>query len=115
MFYLMLLTVLFLPLIMIVVGNIFKNNPPRTINHLYGYRTKRSMKNQKSWEFANKKMGEYWFKFGIILLPLSVVPLFLCYKSTIDTISIVGTIILLLQLIPIFISIYLVEKDLSKL
>jgi uncharacterized membrane protein len=44
---------IFLPLIIIAAtGYYFKNNPPKEINKLKGYRTKRSMKSQKAWDFA---------------------------------------------------------------
>ena len=112
MFYFMLLMVLTLPILMIIFGFIFKKNPPKSINWFYGYRTFRSMKDQKSWDYANKKMGEYWFKIGWIILPLSVIPLLFVKNSNIDIISYMGTAIVLLQLIPLFISIYLIERDL---
>ena len=84
MFYFMLLMVLTLPILMIIFGFIFKKNPPKSINWFYGYRTFRSMKDQKSWDYANKKMGEYWFKIGWIILPLSVIPLLFVKNSNID-------------------------------
>jgi uncharacterized membrane protein len=33
---------------------LFKLKPPPRINHWYGYRTKRSMKSQVSWDAANR-------------------------------------------------------------
>ena len=44
---------MFLPLIIIAItGYYFKNNPPKEINQMMGYRTKRSMASQKAWDFA---------------------------------------------------------------
>ncbi len=43
---------LFGPLILII-GLITKYYPPKKINNLYGYRTKRSMMNADTWQFAN--------------------------------------------------------------
>ncbi|MBX2965183.1 MAG: SdpI family protein [Cyclobacteriaceae bacterium] len=40
------------PLIL-VVAFLFKRFPPKKINHLYGYRTPRSMKSQEAWDLAN--------------------------------------------------------------
>lgn len=40
------------PLILLA-GLIFKFFPPKKINVLYGYRTKRSMLNDDTWQFAN--------------------------------------------------------------
>ena len=38
----------------ILVSFIFKLLPPKRINSIYGYRTPRSMKNQDTWNEANK-------------------------------------------------------------
>lgn len=41
------------PLIL-VLAVLFKRFPPKKINHIYGYRTPRSMKNQEAWDCANR-------------------------------------------------------------
>ncbi|WP_051285278.1 SdpI family protein [Aequorivita capsosiphonis] len=41
-------------LILLGVSFIYFLFPPRKINHLYGYRTPRSMKNNNRWKLANK-------------------------------------------------------------
>jgi uncharacterized membrane protein len=41
------------PLILIL-GIIFRLFPPKNINYIYGYRTPRSMSNQKIWDFSNR-------------------------------------------------------------
>lgn len=51
--------VLLIPLIMIVLGFIYGKYPPKKINHISGYRTTMSMKNQDTWDFANRYMGNY--------------------------------------------------------
>ena len=43
----MLLTDLLIPLLMIGLGRLFMKRPPKRINGIYGYRTKRSMKTQE--------------------------------------------------------------------
>ena len=40
-------------LFMLGLTYIFKLFPPKGINHLYGYRTPRSMRNDQTWKFAN--------------------------------------------------------------
>ena len=52
-----LVTTLLIPIIMLVFGAIFSKKAPKSINHIYGYRTPRSMKNQNTWEFANMYCG----------------------------------------------------------
>ena len=62
-----------LPLLMIVQGIFFKRGGPKNINHIYGYRTHRSMLNETTWRFAHRYCGKLWFISGLILLPISVI------------------------------------------
>ena len=41
-------------LFMLVLFAVFQRFPPKKINHFYGYRTGRSMKNQETWKAANE-------------------------------------------------------------
>jgi uncharacterized membrane protein len=41
--------------LMLVISLIFLYNPPKKINLNYGYRTSMSMKNQDTWQEANKR------------------------------------------------------------
>ena len=41
----------------------------------FGYRTKMSMKNKDTWEFAHKYCGKLWYVWGIILLLLTILPM----------------------------------------
>jgi uncharacterized membrane protein len=49
-----LITHLVVASLLLVVSLMMKIRPPRNINYRYGYRTPRSMKNQKSWDIANQ-------------------------------------------------------------
>lgn len=60
------------PAAMIGIGRRYKAKPPCEINDWSGYRTKRSMKNQDTWDFAQAYMGKVWRKAGWIVLPLTV-------------------------------------------
>ncbi|HFP8477073.1 TPA: SdpI family protein, partial [Enterococcus faecium] len=60
---------LILSLVLLVVSNLMKNNPPTKINSFYGFRTKKSMKNEKSWHLAQKLLGDFSKK--------KVIPVFL--------------------------------------
>ena len=72
MWILMLVCNLPIPAVMIGIGRQYEAKPPRKINGLSGYRTKRSMKNQDTWDFAQAYMGKVWRKAGWGLLPLTV-------------------------------------------
>jgi uncharacterized membrane protein len=43
---------------------LFKKNPPKKINHIYGYRTSRSMRSQESWELANRHSVDLMVKWS---------------------------------------------------
>ncbi len=96
-----------IPLVMIVFGAIFMENAPGEINHLYGYRSEMSMKNRDTWEFAHKFSGRLWFIFGLILLPVSVIALYLIQKRLGFGTALL--IVLGVQLIPLAGSIILTE------
>ncbi|GEM_PF-346252 len=59
---------LIIPITMIITGLVFRSNPPKKINTLVGYRTKRSMESQEAWDFAQKRLGESCLKMGAFLL-----------------------------------------------
>ncbi len=96
--FFMLILVLLMPLFMIGFGWMFMTNPPKDINTSFGYRTKRSMRNQDTWFFAHKHIGKTWFVCGIVLIPASLVLMFLVMGREADVIRTTGFIILGLQL-----------------
>lgn len=51
--------------------------PPKSINQLYGYRTKASMKNQDSWDFAQKRSAQDLKLFGFGMMIFSIGGMFL--------------------------------------
>lgn len=55
-----------IPIIMIIAGYMMYKNPPKEINCIIGYRTRRSMKNKDSWKFAHDYGGRLWFKLGMM-------------------------------------------------
>ena len=73
-----------------------------------------SMKNQDTWQFAHKYCGKLWFRLGLILLPLSVLPLLFTLGKGIETIASVGTPICFVQLVPLVGSIIPTELALRR-
>lgn len=63
---------LILPVMMLLFGISFLNHAPGKINMYYGYRTRMSMLNQNTWEFAHKCCGRLWKQMGMIMLPISM-------------------------------------------
>jgi uncharacterized membrane protein len=75
--WMMFFCMLLIPLTMIGAGRWMWKYPPEEINHLIGYRTSRSMKNQKTWKFAQEYCGHLWWKIGWVMLVLSVIVMLL--------------------------------------
>ncbi len=90
---LMVIVVSFVPIEMIIFGNMFLKNPPKKPNWAFGYRTKFSVKSQETWDFSQNLIGKYWKTLGLILLPLSNATLAIISGCDIDTIGkVVGVI-----------------------
>lgn len=102
------------PIIFFFCGKLFINNAPKKINYVYGYRTRMSMKNQETWEFAHKYISEFWIQYTPYLAIASVIPYVFVYGASEDTIGILGAVIVFLQLCYIFASIAYTEKALRK-
>ena len=103
---------MFLPLIIIALtGYYFKNNPPKKINKMMGYRTKRSMKSQASWDFAQVYSAGLlftWSLAGIVGLALQLYT----QKSTSSTsFAFTGITVLLAIIIG---TVYFTEKELKN-
>lgn len=105
---------LILPVLMLLLGISFLNSSPGKINRYYGYRTKRSMLNQDTWDFAHKSCGRIWKRAGAIMLPVSIVvsiPIFWMNETM------RGILTILLETIQILVmvgSIALVERKLKR-
>ena len=110
----MLVMALLIPLTMMFFGNRFLYNAPSNINSAFGYRTTMSMKNNDTWKYAHYYLGKIWRICGLILLPLSVIPLIFVFGRDVDLVGTVGGIIVGLQLIPMFVSIISVEQGLKR-
>lgn len=58
-------------LVFLIAGGWMRLLSPKTINPFVGYRTRRSMASQESWDFAQKYAGGVMTIGGIILLSVS--------------------------------------------
>ena len=110
----MLVMNLLIPLTMIVFGRMFLKKAPRNINFVFGYRTEMSMKNRDTWEFAHRYCGRLWFRLGLVLLPVSAVPMLFCLGRNDDTIGTVGAIAELIQMVILFIPVFSTESALKR-
>jgi uncharacterized membrane protein len=73
-------------IIFIITGIIMQVFPPKKINSLYGYRTNRSMQNQKKWDFAQKYSAKLLTVFGLALVLISSLNTFLNIQGDLEKI-----------------------------
>lgn len=110
----MILITLLVPLTLIFFGNYFIRHAPADINAVFGYRTKMSMKNKQTWEFAHKYIGKLWLRLGLIMLPFSIIPMIFTAGKTEDVIGITGGVIEFIQIALMIFTIFPTEKALKK-
>jgi len=110
----MLVMDLLIPFTMLGFGWYFLKRPPKEINSIFGYRTSMSMKNRDTWMFAHHYCGKLWYVCGLILLPLSVIPMLLVFGAAEDTVEAVGGIVCGLQMIFMIGSIIPTEAALRR-
>lgn len=102
------------PLVMLGFGKMFLSGNPKEINFVFGYRTSMSVKNKDTWQFAHSYCGKLWFRIGLILLPVSIIPLLFVINGNMNTVAIVGGIVCAVQVIVLLCSIIPVEKALKR-
>lgn len=105
---------LLIPLTFIIGGRMMWKHCPQDINGLMGYRTSRSMKNIDTWKFAHTYCGKLWWKMGWITLIPSIVIHIPFVHSTVDTIGVVGGILVTIQCLLLIFSIIPTEIALKK-
>lgn len=110
----MLITSILIPIIMITAGKAFTKNAPKNINPIYGYRTEMSMKNRDTWEFAHNYCGRLWFRLGIILLVISIIPMLCVIGKNTDIVGTVGSVICIFDVLALITSIFPTENALKK-
>jgi uncharacterized membrane protein len=99
---------------MLVIGLLWKNRPPKTINVLYGYRTSGSMKSKETWDFAHRYASRIWLYTGLPLGIISILLLIIFKNYDKDTLAIIVLVITFVQLIFIFLPIVPTEIALKK-
>ena len=110
----MLIMDLLLPITMIGFGKYFSKHAPKEINPLFGYRTEMSMKNEDTWQFANHYFGKMFYRFGWILLPITLLFMLPTIGKDTTYISFAGLIIIAMQLILLIVTIIITEHALHK-
>ena len=105
---------LLFPAIMILFGAVFTKTAPKKINYIFGYRTDMSMKNRETWEFAHKHIGKLWFRLGLLLIPITVIPMLFVIGNSENVVATVGLIVSFINTVTLIIPIFFTEKALNK-
>ena len=112
--WIMTLCSLLTPGIMLIAGRMMWKRPPRKINGIFGYRTKRSMQNMDTWTFAHDFCGRLWWKIGWIMLGVSALALSALRGGT-DTTFAAGCVALMTgQCVVLIASIFPTERALER-
>jgi len=69
------ITLLLSGAVFVIAAEWMKRRPPRTINHLYGYRTPASMASQERWDFAQQASAVRSRFWGWVMLALGLIGL----------------------------------------
>lgn len=109
-----LISVAFIPLLLIVIGKIFEKYPSKKPNIAIGFRTKISMTNQETWDYAQRLFPKAWISLGRIMLPLSLIILFLLYSEDKDYTGNLVLILMIVQVVLMLGSILYVNLKLKK-
>ena len=94
--------------LMLLISYIFAKYPPKKLNNLYGYRNKRSMRNQDCWDFANRHSISLIWKIFLITYVVQALDVILV-DGGVDLLT--ATIVLVTTLIY---SVYSTEKALKN-
>mgnify|MGYP003304801372 CR=1 FL=1 len=105
---------LIIPIVMIIAGWFMYKKTPKNVNHVIGYRTPMSMKNQDTWDFANAYCGKLWIKVGTVLSVVSFASHLPFYNFGEDALSIVIIVVEFIQIIVLVGTIAPVESQLKK-
>ncbi|QLG45134.1 SdpI family protein [Costertonia aggregata] len=75
-------------LLFTILGWLYMKYPPKEINHIYGYRTRRSMANQHIWDYANAIGSKMIYYIGLVTLFSSTLLYFIFDSGTVVMASI---------------------------
>lgn len=101
-----LLSLLLIPAAMLGIGVSWKKHPPRRINGLYGYRTRRSSSSQAAWDFAQAYCGAIFLRWGRAMSVVTGIACALIWRQSwfyeaVFALSMAQCAVLLLSILPV--------------
>ncbi|ACU58534.1 SdpI family protein [Chitinophaga pinensis] len=70
-------------IVFVLAALISKQFPPKKINPVYGYRTRKSMENEENWQLANQYSNSVMLKAGLGLMLLGLILSFFAFNQAI--------------------------------
>lgn len=105
---------LWIPIMLIGFGKWFQKRPPQKINSVYGYRTKMSMKNMETWNYAHWYCGKLWFGIGWGVLAVSALVMAALAGQNEDVIGQIGAVLMTGQCAALMLPIVCTEIELRR-
>lgn len=109
----MIYSIFLVPNLIIIIGLLLFKYPPKKINIFFGYRTNRSMKNKKNWDYANKCCGKLWIILGLIMILMCFFILIIFKLKSIIITETIASIIILFEVLVIIIPIFIIENKIK--
>ena len=88
-----------LPITALLSGLSAKNNPPKTINGIKGYRTALSMESQEAWDYANSRMADLFLKNSVYMLAIGIVGAVILLVTKSDYTNVRFTVVIIVVMI----------------
>ncbi len=107
------IVVITIPLSMSLVNLWMMKHPVKAVNRYRGYRTKRSMKSQEAWDFAQRHNAQIMWRLGLVLTAVAVMIMLACYQVPIGQLGIVAVVLVVLTLMGTVVGIVSTEKALK--
>lgn len=103
------------PVTMLVLGYLFKGiHFPEDVNALCGYRTSMSMKNEKTWKFANAYWGKICWRIGWGVALVTAFATILSYLAGEEIFNTTSIVLCMGQCVVLLVTIIPVERALKK-
>ena len=112
-YFALMITIFLIALVMVICGMSYVKLLPKRITRLQGYRTKMSMKNRDTWDFAHKYLGDLWFKLGVPMLAVTSVVSLVVFRETNEKILFWCTVIVVIHIAVMALPLYFTEKALK--
>lgn len=103
-----------IPVLLIGFGQWFQKHPPKQINSVYGYRTKMSMKNMETWNYAHWYCGKIWFRIGWGVLAVTAFIMLALFGQNDDVVGWGGAALMVMQCVALILPVVWTEKELHR-